>query len=308
MRIGSVDVRDFVRRLMKEYSEDDLAGLAAELSYRYFLALFPFLIFVAALGSFAAGVLDVADPTTSIMNGIGDALPPDARSVVETQVRAVLDSQSVGLLSFGIIAAVWAASGAMRALIKAMDRVYDVTETRPFWKATMLAVALTLAATGGLLGSVALYFTTEAWGGAIADWLGAGRAFEVTLAVVRWPVIITLLMAAVAVLYRYAPNLELPFRWISPGAIIFTLVWIVATVGFGFYVSHFGSYNKTYGALGGVVVMLVWMYLTNLMLLMGAEINALIDAPGEPAAAQDRGAGDAAVEAAPEAGTRGRTG
>jgi membrane protein len=288
MTVGGVDVVNFGKRVGKEFSSDDIGGLAAELSYRYFLALFPFFIFLAALGGFIASALSVNDPTSSFMNTVGDALPSDARSVLETQVRGVLESHSAGLLSFGIIGALWASAGAMKALIKALNRAYDVPETRPLWKSYLLAIGLVLAATFGILGSVVLYVATTAWAGTIAGWFNLGDAFELTISIVRWPVIIALVMSAVAFMYWAAPNLDVKFKFISPGAILFTVVWIIATVLFGVYVSNFSSYNKTYGTLGGVVVLLTWLYLTNVMLLLGAEVNAVLENEKDPQTMEEK--------------------
>jgi membrane protein len=282
MTIGGIEVVPFAKRLAREFGSDDVSGLAAELSYRYFLALFPFLIFLAGLGGFIADVVGANDPTGSVMRSIGDALPPDARSVLETQVRSVLKSHSAGLLSFGIIAAIWASSGAMKAMIKAMNRAYNVPETRSFWQTTLLAIGMTVAATIGIVGALIVYASTTGWVGTIAGWFGAGRAFEVAVLVARWPLIVLLVLGGVGLLYRLAPNLYVPFKWITPGSVLFTTVWIGATLGFGLYVTHFGSYNKTYGALGGVVVLMTWLYLTNFLLLAGAELNAMLDAELDP--------------------------
>jgi len=282
MTVGGIDLVPFAKKAVKEFGADDIGGLAAELSYRYFLALFPFFIFLAALGGFIANAISVEDPTTRLMNLLGDALPADARSVLEGQVRSVVDSQSVGLLSFGIVGALWAASGAMKALIKALNRAYDVPETRPFWKATGLAILMTLASTVGVLGSIVIVIATNAWGSEIADSIGAGHAFALGMRIAQWPLIIALLLVAVALMYWLAPNLDVPFKLITPGAALFVVTWLVATLGFGLYVANFSSYNKTYGTLGGVVVLLTWLYITNIFLLLGAEINALIDEEREP--------------------------
>ena len=276
MTVGGVDLLPFGKRVAKEFSADDVSGLAAELSYRYFLALFPFFIFLAALGGFIASALSSGDPTQRLMDYIGDALPADARSILQDQVRSVLDSRSGGLLSVGILGAVWASAGAMKALIKALNRVYDVPETRPFWKSSSLAVAMTVAGSICILGSVVLLVATQAFGDDIANALGAGGAFELTVALVRWPLVIALVMLAVALIYWIAPNIDVPFRFISPGSVAFTAVWLLTAVAFGIYVANFGSYNKTYGTLGGVVVLLTWLYLSNVMLLLGAEINATL--------------------------------
>lgn len=282
MTVGGIDLVPFGKKAVKEFGADDIGGLAAELSYRYFLALFPFFIFLAALGGFIANAISVEDPTTRLMSLLGDALPADAKSVMEGQVRSVVDSKSVGLLSFGIVGALWAASGAMKSLIKALNRAYDVPETRPFWKSTGLAILMTLASTIGILGSIVIVIATNAWGSDIADSVGAGSAFALTMRIAQWPLIIGLLLVAVALMYWLAPNLDVPFKLITPGAALFVVTWLVATLGFGLYVANFSSYNKTYGALGGVVVLLTWLYITNIVLLLGAEINALIDEEREP--------------------------
>lgn len=282
MRIGGVAVMPFTKKLIKEFSADDIGGLAAELSYRYFLALFPFFIFLAALGGFIASAASIDDPTQKLMNQIGESLPADARSVLETQVRSVLEGHNGGLLSIGIIGAIWAASGSMKAVIKALNRAYDVPETRPFWKSMSLAVGMTVAATFGILGSFVLLIATQAFGRDIADAMNAGHQFELTVQILRWPAVILLVMTAVALLYWLAPNLDVPFHWISPGAVLFTVTWVVASIAFGLYVANFSSYNATYGTLGGVVVLLIWLYLTNLVFLIGAEVDALLAEEKEP--------------------------
>jgi len=284
MTFGGVDLVPYAKRVAKEFSADDISGLAAELSYRFFLALFPFFIFLGALGGFAAAALSSDDPTQRLMDQIGDALPADARSILEDQVRGVLDSRSGGLLSVSIIGAIWASSGAMKALIKALNRVYDVPETRSFWKSTSLALAMTLAGSVCTLGSFALLIATQAFGNDIADAIGAGGAFELTVALARWPIVIALVMLSVALIYWIAPNIDVPFRLFSPGAITFTVVWLLTAIGFGLYVANFGSYNKTYGTLGGVVVLLTWLYLSNVSLLLGAEINATLAEQKDPVA------------------------
>ena len=282
MTVGGIDLLPFGKRVAKEFAGDDLSGLAAELSYRFFLALFPFFIFLAALGGFLAAAFSSGDPTERLMDQIGSALPADARSILQDQVSGVLESRSGGLLSIGIIGAIWASSGAAKALIKALNRVYGVPETRPFWKSTSLALVMTLAGSISIFGSFALLVATQSFGSDIAEAIGAGGAFELTVAIVRWPIVIALVMFAVGLIYWLAPNIDVPFRLISPGAVAFTLVWLLTALAFGLYVANFGSYNKTYGTLGGVVVLLTWLYLSNLMLLLGAEINATLAEQKEP--------------------------
>jgi membrane protein len=272
------------KELWQELSKDDVSDFAAGLSYRFLLALFPFFLFVTALGGVISRFLEVENPSLEILNRFGDALPSDARSVLDTQLTSVLDNQQPGLLSIGLVGALWAASGGMGATMKAMNRVYDVEESRPFWKRTLLAVGLTLLTGAFFITAFVLAVAGSAIATAVADEVGLGNAVRAAMFVARYVFVIGLLMAAIAFLYWAAPNAKLPFRWISPGAVMFTIVWIIATLLFGWYVSNFGSYNATYGALGGVVILMIWFYLTAYIMLAGAELNALLaqkEAPEE---------------------------
>ncbi|MGE5597220.1 MAG: YihY/virulence factor BrkB family protein [Hyphomicrobiales bacterium] len=277
MRIGGVPVLGLAKDLFREYKDDDVAGLAAELTYRSFLALFPFLIFLAALGGAIATAFDVQDPAQKFIDLFGDRLPSDAQSVMKTQAEGVINGNHAGLLSVGFVGALWAAMGGAGAMIKGLNRAYDIPDSRPFWRKRLLALGLVLAATIAIFGGVALIFATQFYGQQIADKVGLGGAFRLIIGLGTWPLLLVVLLAIVGFVYWAAPNVGLPFRWVSPGAVFFTVVWLVATVGFGFYVANFSSYNATYGALGGVVVLLLWFYISNLVLLLGAEINALLD-------------------------------
>jgi membrane protein len=264
------------KRLFKEISADDVSGLAAEMAYRLLLAIFPFLIFLAAMGGFVASALNIDNPTEKIMDSLGDALPSDAASVLRDQLRQVLAERNAGLLSLGIAAAIWAASGAMNTLIKALNRVYDVPESRPFWKRYLVSLGLTAlcglffvtAFTALIIGQL---FTEE-----IAGELGLGDIVRNVLYWGRFPFAALLLLAAVAFLFWAAPDARLPFRWVTPGALVFTVAWIAFTLGFGFCVANFNSYNSTYGTLGGVIVLMVWLYLSSFILLAAAELDALV--------------------------------
>ena len=264
------------KRLMTEVKYDDVSGLAAELSYRFLLALFPLFIFIAALSGFITDILSIKNPSGEILQRIGDTLPADAASVLEGQLATLFEEQQGGLLSFGIVTALWAASGGMKSTMKAMNRAYDVDETRPFFKKTALAIGLTLFTGIFFVGAFALAVVGGAVAGAIADASGVGGLVQVLFQLVRFVGAVVCIGVAAAFLYWAAPNTSIPFRWISPGSIMFVIVWLLATVGFGFYVANFGSYNATYGALGGVVVLLLWFYITAFILLAGAELNALL--------------------------------
>lgn len=277
MRVGNLDVIEFGKDVYREFKDDDVTGIAAELTYRFFLAIFPFIIFLTALGGFLANALDISNPAKEFVDLFGDRLPDDAASVIERQVNEVVNSRNGALLSFGIVGTVWAATGGASALIKGLNRVYDVPETRPFWHQKLLAFGLMLSATLAILIAISAFFATQVYGSDIADELGMAAAFEFLMRWATIPVMALILIAGMAFVYWAAPNAGLPFRWVSPGAVFFVVGWLLATVGLSFYVANFGSYNATYGALGGVVVLLLWFYVTNIILLLGAEVNAVLD-------------------------------
>lgn len=277
MNIRGIAVGRTAKDLLREVKDDDLTGLAAELSYRFFLAIFPFVIFLAALGGLIAKAVGAANPAQRVVGLFGDTLPADAASIVRDQVNGVVNAPNAGLLSISLIGALWAASGGVGAVLKATNRAYDIPESRGFVKKTGLALGLTVSAGAAIVLGFVLLVATQAAGGDIADALGLGRPFAVTVAVVRWPLVLALAMAGVSVVYWAAPNTGLPYKWATPGAALFAVLWLIVTALFGLYVANFSSYNATYGALGGVVVLLLWFYLTSLVLLIGAELNAVLD-------------------------------
>jgi len=272
------------KRLLQKVRQDDISGAAAELAYRFFLALFPFFIFLAALGGFVASVLDVANPTERVMDFLGENLPADARSVLEGQLRAVIEDQDAGLLSIGIVGAIWAASSGIGALMKNLNTVFEIKESRPIWKRYGIAIGLTLTGAGLLVVAFSLLLASQVYGPEIADEVGLKGLARDVFPLLPWPAAILIVLAAVAILYWLAPNTNMPVHWITPGAVVFTVAWLAASFLFGLYVSNFGNYNATYGALGGVVILLIWFYLTSFLLLLGAEINAVFaeHEAGEP--------------------------
>ena len=276
MEVAGLNVVRAAKDISKETTRYELSGFAAELAYRFFLALFPFFIFLAALGGFVANAADVQNPTEEVMQFLGNAVPEDADSLLRTQLEEVTRNQSPGLLSLGFIGALWAASSGIGALMRGFNRIYEVSESRSMVKRYMLCVGLTLLAGGSILASVILLIAGQTYGTQIAGELGLEGTAATAINLLRWPIIVVLLMTATAFLYWAAPNVKLPFKLFSPGAIFFVLSWLVASYLFGLYVSNFGQYNATYGALGGIVVLLIWFYLTGLLLLLGMELNAYL--------------------------------
>lgn len=269
---------NFGKDLFREVMEDDLLGGSAELAYRFLFALFPFFIFLAALASYVTGWIGVQNPTDQIISNIGDTLPDDASGVLETQLRDILNNSGAGLLSFGGLAALWASSSATKTIMKWMNRVYNVKEDRPFLRKQAVGVALTLlGAAGFILGAVVLIGGQVA-GDQIAERVGLSGVWGTVVNLARIPAVLVLLAAAMAVIYWLAPNTGYKFRWITPGAVMFVVVWIVATIGFAFYIANFGNYQATYGALAGVIILMLWLYITAFVMLLGGKVNAVFEA------------------------------
>jgi membrane protein len=264
------------KRVFKEAGEDDVSGAAGELAYRLFLALFPFFIFLAAMGGFVADVLSVQNPTQEVMDLLDESLPQDASSVLRGELEGLTESRNASLVSLGIIGAIWSASSGIGTMIKGMNRIYEVKETRPIWKRYMINVGLTILGGVFAISSFVLLLVGQLAGTEVAGELGLADQTATAFSLARWPLIVLMLIVATAFLYWAAPNVRLPFHWITPGAVVFIIGWLVASFLFGLYVANFGSYNATYGTLGGIVVLLVWIYLTSLLLMLGAEINAVI--------------------------------
>lgn len=259
-----------VRRAMKEASADNVPMLAGGVAYFAFLAIFPALI--AAISLYGL----VADPATvaAQLEGIAVALPESAQPLIADQLKAVV-STSGGALTTGLIvsvlAALWSASGGTGNLIKAVNIAYDEEESRGGVKLRLIALALTIGAIVFVLVALALVAVVPV----VLDALPFGAVGRFLAQVVRWAVLIGVVIAALAVVYRIAPDRDAPrFRWVSVGALVAAVLWVLGSAGFSLYVNFFGNYNKTYGAVAGVVVLMLWLYLTSYIVLLGAEINA----------------------------------
>lgn len=276
LNVGDVDLVLVGKRLLKEIGDDDISGSAAEMSYRFFLALFPFFLLLSAMGSFAADAFNIANPTDEVMNLVGDSLPSEAAVLLREQVEAVVTERNPALLSVGIVGTLWAASSAIQTIMKALNRAHEVKETRSMVKRYALALGLTLTAGLFILGGFVVLLSGQLLGEEIAGRIGLEGAAVTFFPLARWPLVALALLAAMAFIYWAAPNIKLPFKWISPGALMFTVLWLVGTYVFGLYVSNFGSYSATYGALGSVVILLVWLYWTSFIMLAGAELNGVL--------------------------------
>jgi membrane protein len=265
-----------LRKTAREFQYDQCTDMAAALTYYAVLSLFPaLLVLVSLLGVVGQGRQTV-DTVLETASGI---MPPDVMNLLRQPIEQLVQSPSAGVaLVTGLLAALWSASGYVGAFGRAMNRIYEIDEGRPVWKLRPLQLVLTLA---GLLMAAATGVMLAVSGPiarSVGTAIGLGPAAVTVWNIVKWPVILAFVILAVAVLYYATPNVKQPkFRWISIGAAFAIITWIVASVLFGFYVANFSSYNKTYGALAGVIVFLLWLWITNLALLFGAELDAELE-------------------------------
>jgi membrane protein len=273
------DLRDLasiraLKATVQEFQRDDTLGIAAQLAYYLILALFPFiLVLVSLLGTFGSEEL-----ASEVLGYFQQVMPEQAYEIIKDFTDNIISgkAEAPGLFTFGILFTIWAASGAFAALINALNRAYDVQETRPFWKVRGIAILMTLGLSVLILIGVLLLVLGPQIGEAIANVFGFERTFLVVWEVARWPVALFFMMFTVALLYYFAPDVDQPFRWITPGGLIGVVLWVLASVGFNFYVSNFGSYNKTYGSIGAVIVLLLYLYISSLTILFGAALNATL--------------------------------
>ncbi|HEX5561490.1 MAG TPA: YihY/virulence factor BrkB family protein [Nocardioidaceae bacterium] len=266
--------RYVARKTAREFSDDQCTDLAAALTYYSVLALFPALIAVLSLvGLFGQGPSTVKT-ITGILSQVGVSSP-----TIDKAIMQVSTTQSAGLaLVLGLLSALWSASGYVGAFSRAMNRMYEIQEGRPVWKLRpmMLLVTLITVILAALV-AVALVVTGPA-AQAVGNAIGLGSTAVTIWSIAKWPVMLAVVVLIVALLYYATPNIRQPkFRWISVGAVVAIVTWVVVSVLFGFYVANFSSYNKTYGSLAGVIVFLLWLWITNLALLFGAELDAELE-------------------------------
>jgi membrane protein len=263
-----------LKATVQEFQRDDALGIAAQLAYYLILALFPFiLVLVSLMGTFGSEEL-----ASEVLTYFQRVMPQQAYAIIETFTANIISGQAEapGLFTFGILFTIWAASGAFAALINALNRAYDVQETRPFWKVRCIAILMTLGLSVLVLIGVLLLVLGPQIGDTIAQVFGLKDTFELGWNIARWPAALFFMVFTVALLYYFAPDVEQPFRWITPGGLIGVLLWVLASVAFNFYVSNFGSYNKTYGSIGAVIVLLLYLYISSLTILFGATLNAIL--------------------------------
>jgi membrane protein len=265
------------KRTLNEFSADKCTDLAAGMTYYAVLSIFPGLLAVVSI----LGVFGQGEATTRTIIDLLEQLgaPPDALSLIEGPINQMTTATGAGLaLVVGIVGAIWTASGFVRAFGRAMNLMYDVDEGRPFWKLYPVMLGVTLVLVTVVVIMMLLLILSGGFAQALGDIIGLGETALMVWNIVRWPILVLLVVFMIAVLYYATPNIKQPkFRWLSIGAVVAIVVMALATAGFGFYVSNFGNYNATYGAIGGVIVLLLWIWIMNVVLLFGGELDAEIE-------------------------------
>jgi membrane protein len=262
-----------LKRTVVEFKEDNLTDWAAALTYYGILALFPGLLVLISLIGLAG-----ANTAQSLIDNIASSAPGSAKTVITNALHEIQHSSrgSAGILFIvGLAGALWSASAYVGAFSRASNAIYEVGEGRPFWKLRPQQLAITAVLVFFLALSLIAVVVTGGLADQVGKLLGIGHSAVQIWDIAKWPVLVVLVAIMIALLYWASPNVKQPgFRWISPGSILAVAIWIVASAGFAFYVANFGGYNKTYGSLAGVIIFLVWMWLSNVAILLGAEFDA----------------------------------
>jgi membrane protein len=274
--------------------------MAAQLGYYFFFSLFPALLFLIAVASY----FPVTTLVDEIIGTLGKFAPPEFLSIATSQIRKISGEEQGGLLTLGILTALWSSSTAMTAIIDTVNHAYGVEEGRPWWKVRLIAIALTIGGAVFVLASFALVIVGPQLAEPLAEAFGLGSVLEWTWRIMEWPLACALAGAGIALVYYFAPDVDQEWSWLAPGTMFATLLWVATSLGFRYYVVNVTHYTETYGALGGAMVLLLWFYLSGLALLLGAVMNAKIEhaapigkAPGEKVEGQKRRIGPAAMRA-----------
>jgi membrane protein len=274
------------KRAVKEFREDNLTDSAAALTYYSVLSLFPALVALVSI----VGLFGDPRSTTRALGELASQLgPTSATGTLRSTIESLTAHRSAAgvLLVVGIGASLWSASGYVGAFIRASNAIYEVREGRPFWKLRPLQLLVTLGMVLMLALVAIMLVVSGPVASAVGGAIGASDAAVTAWNIAKWPVLLAVVLTMFAALYYVSPNVRLPgFRWITPGSLLALAVWVIASAGFAFYVAHFASYSRTYGALGGAVTFLVWLWIGNIALLLGLELNAELERSRELARGQ----------------------
>ncbi|PBB07075.1 MULTISPECIES: YihY/virulence factor BrkB family protein [Salimicrobium] len=262
-------LKKFGKELVEEFQNDDVPVLASSQAYYYLLAIFPMVILILSLLPYFS--ID----TERVMSFISNNVPGDTASMIRENVVSVVEKPSGGLLTIGILGTLWSASNGVNAFIKAANIAYNVEETRSFIKVRLISIALTL----GMIVAIVVAIMLPVFGDVIitfvTDLLRLPDSTVILFQVLRWVISIVVMAGVLMALYHIAPNEKIPFKSIIPGALATAVLWQLISLLFSFYISNFGNYSATYGSLGGIIILMLWFFLTGIILMVGAEINVI---------------------------------
>jgi membrane protein len=273
----NLGLANLLKRLAKEVQQDHLAAFAGNLTYKGLFALFPFFVFLLSLlGLFgASGLVD------AMIERVDDVLPEGAVAFLEEQLLSIAEGRAQGAFTVGavvaLLLALWGVSGAFRSVMEAMNVMYEIEEARPLWKQALISILLSLGVAALLVAALVLVVFGPEIGGAVADSVGLGSVFQIVWNVVQWPVLIFFVVFAFALVYYYAPDVEQRFKWISPGSIVAVLMWLIFSLLFSIYVELSGSFNATYGTFAGIIILMLYIYYSSFIMLVGAQLNQVIE-------------------------------
>ena len=265
-----------LKRVWAEIQNDDVFGRAAQLSYYFLLALFPLLIFLTSLIGMVLGT--GSGLRRSLFSYLAEVMPPTAFKLVEATMIEINKGSSGGKLSFGLLAALWAASNGMGAITEALNVAYDVKESRPWWKSRLQSIGLTVALSVLIIGALVLVLYGGKIVGALEAGFDLGSGFVTIWRLAQWPIVLASMLLAFALIYYFAPDLrEQKWTWLTPGAVVGVVLWLLASFGLRTYLHFFDSYSNTYGSLGAVIILMLWLYLTGVAVLVGGELNSELE-------------------------------
>jgi membrane protein len=276
LSLAGLGWKELGKRVYAEVMDDDVLGRSAQLSYYFLLALFPALLFLTSLLGYLAG--EDSQLRQGLFSSLAAVLPGDASQLISKTVTDVTQSSGGGKLSFGILATFWAASNGMGAISDSLNAAYDLKESRPWWKVRLTAVGLTLSLTLLIVTALVLVLYGHDIADAVSVKMGLGAAFATGWKILQWPLVLIFVLVAFALIYYFAPDSHAQdWKWITPGAVVGVLLWLIISFAFKAYLSYFNSYSATYGSLGAVIILMLWFYFTGIAILVGGEINSEVE-------------------------------
>lgn len=261
------------KRILRRINDDEIFGRAAQLSYYFLLALFPLLLVLINLLGYLAQ--EGTEFRAKLIAYLGAVMPSSAVTLVHTTLDEISNSSGSGKFSLGLLAALWAASNGMGAISQTLNIVYEVRETRSWWKVRLISVTLTVSLSVLIISALAIVLYGGSIGDALAGKYGLSQFFTVVWDILQWPIALGFVLATFNLIYNFAPNVRRDQRrWFSTGAVIGVALWLLVSFGFRIYLHYFDSYSVTYGSLGALIVLMLWFYLTGVAILIGGEVNS----------------------------------